>query len=164
MTLQQCLAWSWIFLKMAWKSMEMAWNFILAQVYEPCDKKRRQAKRWRDDLDKYRREMIWQRTVQDRLTWRRHAEAFVQPRDTTAAQWMMNFTDTHILGFIIIGLGSRQYRRQYKYHQIIQQMQNSTPKTCFKIKNLTSRLRCTYPVMRGFMYSMWPTELRLRTT
>ena len=36
MTLQQCLAWSWIFLKMAWKSMEMAWNFILAQVYEPC--------------------------------------------------------------------------------------------------------------------------------
>ena len=36
MTLQQCLAWSWIFFKMAWKSMEMAWNFILAQVYEPC--------------------------------------------------------------------------------------------------------------------------------
>ena len=25
------------FLKMAWKSMEMAWNFILAQVYEPCE-------------------------------------------------------------------------------------------------------------------------------
>ena len=24
------------FFKMAWKSMEMAWNFILAQVYEPC--------------------------------------------------------------------------------------------------------------------------------
>ena len=36
MMLQQCLAWSWIFFKMAWKSMEMAWNFILAQVYEPC--------------------------------------------------------------------------------------------------------------------------------
>ena len=30
---------------------------------------------------------IWQRTAQDRLTWRRHAEAFAQPRDTTAAQW-----------------------------------------------------------------------------
>ena len=26
--------------------------------------------------------MIWQRTAQDRLTWRRHAEAFAQPRDT----------------------------------------------------------------------------------
>ena len=31
--------------------------------------------------------MIWQRTAaQDRLTWRWHAEAFAQPRDTTAAQ------------------------------------------------------------------------------
>ena len=30
------LAWSWIFYKIAWKSMEMAWNFKLAQVYEPC--------------------------------------------------------------------------------------------------------------------------------
>ena len=23
------------FFKIAWKSMEMAWNFLLAQVYEP---------------------------------------------------------------------------------------------------------------------------------
>ena len=54
------------------------------------DKKRRQgrpAKRWRDDLDKYWSDTIWPRTAQYRLTWRRHAEAFAQPRDTTAAQW-----------------------------------------------------------------------------
>ncbi len=52
------------------------------------DKKRRQgrlAKRWRDDLDKYWSDTIWQRTAQDRVIWRRHAEAFAQPRDTTAA-------------------------------------------------------------------------------
>ena len=56
----------------------------------PYDKKRwqgRPAKRWRDDLDKYWSDMIWQRTAQDRLTWRRHPEAFAQPRDTTTAQW-----------------------------------------------------------------------------
>ena len=29
---------------------------------------------------------IWQRTAQDRLTWRRHAEAVDQQRDTAAAQ------------------------------------------------------------------------------
>ena len=54
------------------------------------DKKRRQgrpAKRWRDDLDKYWSNTIWQRTPHDRLTLRRHADAFAQPRDTTAAQW-----------------------------------------------------------------------------
>ena len=28
-------------------------------------------------------DMIWQRTAQDRLTWRRHAEAFAQPQDNT---------------------------------------------------------------------------------
>ena len=52
------------------------------------DKKRRQgrpAKRWRDDLDKYWSDTIWQRTGQDMVIWRRHAEAFAQPRDTTAA-------------------------------------------------------------------------------
>ena len=58
-------------------------------TWRPYDKKRRQgrpAKRWRDDLDKYWSDTIWQRTDQDRLTWRRHADAFAQPRDTTAAQ------------------------------------------------------------------------------
>ena len=39
-----------------------------------------------DDLDKYWSDTIWQRTAQDRLTWRWHAEALAQPRDTTAAQ------------------------------------------------------------------------------
>ena len=58
-------------------------------TWRPYDKKRRQgrpAKRWRDDLDKYWSDTIWQRTAQDRVIWRRHAEAFAQPRDTTAAQ------------------------------------------------------------------------------
>ena len=54
-------------------------------TWRPYDKKRRQgrpAKRWRDDLDKYWSDTIWQRTAQDRVIWRRHAEAFAQPRDT----------------------------------------------------------------------------------
>ena len=57
-------------------------------TWRPYDKKRRQgrpAKRWRDDLDKYWSDTIWQRTAQDRVIWNRHAEAFAQPRDTTAA-------------------------------------------------------------------------------
>ena len=57
-------------------------------TWRPYDKTRRQgrpAKRWRDDLDKYWSDTIWQRTAQDRVIWRRHAEAFAQPRDTTAA-------------------------------------------------------------------------------
>ena len=56
--------------------------------WRPYDKKRRQgrpAKRWRDDLDKYWSDTIWQRKAQDRVVWRRHAEAFAQPRDTMAA-------------------------------------------------------------------------------
>ena len=44
----------------------------------------RRAKRWRD-LDKFWRDAIWQKTAQDMLTWRRHAEAFARPRVTTAA-------------------------------------------------------------------------------
>ena len=57
-------------------------------TWRPYDKKRRQgrpAKRWRDDLHKYGSDAIWQRTAQNRVIWRRHAEAFAQPRDTTAA-------------------------------------------------------------------------------
>ena len=57
----------------------------LVTTWRPYDKKIRQgrpAKWWRDDLDKY-----WNETIaQDRLSWRQHAEAFAQPRDTTAAQ------------------------------------------------------------------------------
>ena len=78
---------------------------VLGRVYQPPQRRpmdlarhhletiwqenttRRPAKRWRDDLDKYCSDTIWQRTAQDRLTWRRHAEAFAQPRGTTAAQW-----------------------------------------------------------------------------
>ena len=57
-------------------------------TWTPYDKKRRQgrpAKRWRDDLDKYWSDTIWQKTAQDRVIWRRRAEAFAQPRTTTAA-------------------------------------------------------------------------------
>ena len=52
-------------------------------TWRPCDKKRRQgrpAKRWREDLDKYWSDTIWQRTAQYMVIWRRHAEAFAQPR------------------------------------------------------------------------------------
>ena len=45
----------------------------------PSDNNRRHgrpAKRRRDDLDKYRSDTIWQRTAHDRLTWRRHADAY----------------------------------------------------------------------------------------
>ena len=58
-------------------------------TWRPYDKKRRlgrPAKRWRDNLDKYWSDTIWQWTAQDRVIWRRHGEAFAQPRDTTAAQ------------------------------------------------------------------------------
>ena len=52
-------------------------------TWRPYDKKIRQG--WRDDLDKYWSDTIWQRAAQDRVIWRRHAEAFAQPRYTTAA-------------------------------------------------------------------------------
>ena len=48
---------------------------------EVVDKKRRQGrpnKKWKDDLDNYLMDQNWQETAQDRLTWRRQAEAFVQ--------------------------------------------------------------------------------------
>ena len=57
-------------------------------TWRPYGKKIRQgrpSKRWRDDLDKYWSDTIWRRTAQDRVIWRRQAEAFAQPRDTTAA-------------------------------------------------------------------------------
>ena len=56
------------------------------------DQKRREgrpAMRWRDNLDKYWSDTIWQRSAQDRLTWRRHEEAFAQPRDTIKGCPMM---------------------------------------------------------------------------
>ena len=56
-------------------------------TWKPYERKRlrgRPAKRWRDDLDEYWNETTWQRTAQDRQTWKQHAEAFAQPRDNTA--------------------------------------------------------------------------------
>ena len=58
----------------------------------------RPAKRRIDDLDTY-----WQSTVHDRLTCRRHAEAFAQRRDTTAAQWYFSsfvFSSYHIVNSV----------------------------------------------------------------
>ncbi len=40
---------------------------------------------WREELDDYWKGIIWQRIRQDRQTWKQHAEAFAQPRDTAAA-------------------------------------------------------------------------------
>ena len=46
----------------------------------------RPARRWRDELDDYWKGTIWQRIAQDRQMWKHHAEAFIKPRDTVAAQ------------------------------------------------------------------------------
>ena len=40
-----------------------------------------------DELDDYWKGAIWQRIAQHRQTWKQHAEAFAQPRNTMAAQW-----------------------------------------------------------------------------
>ena len=63
-----------------WTSRFTAWR-----PYEKKIRQGRPAKRWRDDLDKYWSDTIWQRIAQYRVIWRRHAGAFAQPRDTTAA-------------------------------------------------------------------------------
>ena len=55
-------------------------------TWKPYERKRsrgRPARRRRDELDDYWKGTIWQ---QDRQTWKQHAEAFAQPRDTTSAQ------------------------------------------------------------------------------
>ena len=92
------------------RPMDLACHHLEA-IY---DKKRRQgrpAKRWRDDLDKYWSDTIWQRTAQDRLTWRRHAEAFETAcwglRPTTGHNGylvMMMMTCPHDLSFDFLHL------------------------------------------------------------
>ena len=37
----------------------------------------RPARRWRDELDDYWKDTIWQRIAQDRQMWKQHAEVFV---------------------------------------------------------------------------------------
>ena len=57
--------------------------------WKPYERKRprgRPARRWRDELDDYWKGTIWQRITPDRQMWKQHAEVFVQPRDTMAAQ------------------------------------------------------------------------------
>ncbi len=79
--------WSWAghinrFQDNQWTSRVTAWR--------PCDKKRwqgRPAKPWRDSLGIYWSDTIWQRTAQDRLTWRRHDEAFTKLYGTL---WLPN--------------------------------------------------------------------------
>ncbi len=65
------------------RSMDLAYHHL--ETIRRENTIRRPAKRWRDDLDKYWSDTIWQRTAQYRVIWRRHAEAFAQTRDTTAA-------------------------------------------------------------------------------
>ena len=79
------MKWSW-----AWHINRLKDDRWTSRVttWRPYDKKIRQgrpAKQWRNDLDKYWSDTIWQRTAQDRVIWRRHAEAFAKPRDTASA-------------------------------------------------------------------------------
>ena len=50
----------------------MAKNEVVTswRTYNKKDDKGEPDKRWRDDLDKYWSDTIWQRTAQDRLIWR----------------------------------------------------------------------------------------------
>ena len=64
-----------------WTSRITTWR-----PYEGKRSRGRPARRWRDELDEYWKGTIWQRIAQDRQIWKRHAEAFTQPQDTTAAQ------------------------------------------------------------------------------
>ena len=62
-------------------------------TWRPYDKKRRQgrpAMRWRDDLDKYWSDTIWQRTAQDRVIWRRH---MLRPSPNHGTQRLLNDDD-----------------------------------------------------------------------
>ena len=66
------------------------------------DKKIRQGrpvKWWRDDLDKYWSDTIWQRTAHDRLTWKRHAEAFAHPRSHYGCLSMMMMNLNRLIKF-----------------------------------------------------------------
>ena len=51
---------------------------------------------WRDDLDKYRSDSIWQRTVQDRVIWRQRAEAFTHHMTLRLPMLMMINTDRDV--------------------------------------------------------------------
>ena len=63
------------------RPLQRQWVDLRVTIWRQYEKKIR--KGCRDDLDKYCSDTIWQRTAQDRLTWRRHAEPFAQPRDTS---------------------------------------------------------------------------------
>ena len=68
-----------------WPLTKQAQNKLAAAystTWRPYDTKRQQwrpDKRWKDDLDKHWSDTIWQRKAQDRVIWRRHAEAFKIP-------------------------------------------------------------------------------------
>ena len=50
-------------------------------TWKPYDGKRsrgRAARRWKDKLDDYWEDTIWQRIAQDRQIWKQHAEVFDQ--------------------------------------------------------------------------------------
>ena len=72
-----------------WKNvMEVSWSIDSHtwRPYDTNDDEGNQLKDGENDLGKLRGDTIWQRTVQDRLTWRWYAEAaYAQPQDNTAA-------------------------------------------------------------------------------
>ena len=79
------MKWSWAGHINRLKDDRWTTRVITWRPYEKKIHQGRPAKRWRDELDKYWSDTPWQRKAQDRVIWRRHVEAFAQPRDTTAA-------------------------------------------------------------------------------
>ena len=75
------MKWSWAEHIVRLKDVRYTWSVTIWRPYDNKIRQGRPAKRWRDDLDNNWRDTIWQRTSQDRLTWRRRAEVFIQPRD-----------------------------------------------------------------------------------
>ena len=52
--------------------------------WRPMDDNRprgRPSKRWRDEIDDFWRSVAWKQNAQDRLSWKKNSEAFIQQMD-----------------------------------------------------------------------------------
>ena len=76
------MKWSWAGHIDRIKDDRSTWRVTTWRPYDKTRRQGRPAERWRYDLDTYWSDTIWQRTAPARVTWRRLAEAFAQPRDT----------------------------------------------------------------------------------
>ena len=79
----------WIWAGHVSRIRDNRWTLCIT-TWKPYERKRprgRPARGWRDELDDYWMGTIWQRIAQVRQMWKQHAEAFIKPRDTMAAQW-----------------------------------------------------------------------------